>query len=54
MKLTHDGRIHLLALGAALPAAAVALGILWTGDYSSKVRWTRRTGFRTLMEPCMI
>ena len=40
MKLTHDGRIHLLALGAALPAVAVALGILWAGDYSSKVRWT--------------
>src|SRR5689334_11318587 len=40
MKLSHDGRIHLLALGAALPAVAVALGILWTGDYSSKVRWT--------------
>jgi len=38
--LTHDRRVVLLAFAAALPAAATALGILWTGDYSSKVRWT--------------
>jgi two-component system nitrogen regulation sensor histidine kinase NtrY len=38
--LAHDRRIVLLALGAALPAVVTALGILWTGDYSSKVRWT--------------
>jgi nitrogen fixation/metabolism regulation signal transduction histidine kinase len=38
--LTHDRRIVLLAVGAALPAVATALGILWTGDYTSKVRWT--------------
>jgi nitrogen fixation/metabolism regulation signal transduction histidine kinase len=38
--LTHDRRIVLLALAAALPAVAAALGILWSGDYSSKVRWT--------------
>jgi nitrogen fixation/metabolism regulation signal transduction histidine kinase len=38
--LTHDRRIVLLALGAALPAVVTALGILWTGDYTSKVRWT--------------
>ena len=38
--LTHDRRILLLALLAALPAAATALGILWTGDYTPKVRWT--------------
>ncbi|MEX1245549.1 MAG: ATP-binding protein [Thermoanaerobaculia bacterium] len=38
--LTHDRRILLLALLAALPAAATALGILWMGDYTPKVRWT--------------
>ena len=38
--LTHDRRIVLLSAAAALPAAATALGILWFGDYSSKVRWT--------------
>ena len=38
--LTHDRRIWLLALLAALPAAATALGILWLGDYTPKVRWT--------------
>ncbi len=38
--LTHDRRIVLLAAAAALPAVAVSLGILWAGDYSSKVRWT--------------
>ena len=38
--LTHDRRVVLLAVGAALPAVATALGILWTGDYTSKERWT--------------
>jgi two-component system, NtrC family, nitrogen regulation sensor histidine kinase NtrY len=38
--LTHDRRIVLYALLAALPAAATALGILWAGDSSSKTRWT--------------
>ncbi|HKA87690.1 MAG TPA: ATP-binding protein [Haliangiales bacterium] len=37
---THDERILGLALLAALPAAAVALVLLWTGDYSAKVQWT--------------
>jgi two-component system nitrogen regulation sensor histidine kinase NtrY len=38
--LTHDRRVLLLAASAALPAVVVALGILWTGDYAPKVRWT--------------
>ncbi len=38
--LTHDRRVLLLAGAAALPAAATALAILWTGDYTPKVRWT--------------
>src|SRR5262249_43578599 len=39
-RLTHDARILLLAAAAALPAVAVAVGILWAGDYSAKLRWT--------------
>jgi two-component system, NtrC family, nitrogen regulation sensor histidine kinase NtrY len=38
--LTHDRRIWLLALAAALPAVVTALAILWLGDYTSKLRWT--------------
>src|SRR5215468_4437840 len=38
--LTHDRRVVLLAAAAAMPAVATALLILWTGDYTSKVRWT--------------
>ena len=41
--VAHDRRIVLLALGAALPGVVAALAILWTGDYSSKVRWTLTT-----------
>ena len=32
--------ILLLALAAGFPAALVALILLWTGDYTSKVQWT--------------
>ena len=39
-RLTHDRRVLLLAGAAALPAVAVAGGLLWAGDYSSKLRWT--------------
>jgi two-component system nitrogen regulation sensor histidine kinase NtrY len=35
-----DQRILLLALAAGFPAALVALILLWTGDYTSKVQWT--------------
>jgi len=38
--VAHDRRIVLLALAAAIPGIVTALAILWTGDYSSKVRWT--------------
>ncbi len=38
--VAHDRRVVLLALGAAIPGIVTALAILWTGDYSSKVRWT--------------
>ncbi len=39
-RFTIDQQILLLTLGAALPGAIVALALLWTGDYTDKVRWT--------------
>jgi two-component system, NtrC family, nitrogen regulation sensor histidine kinase NtrY len=39
-RLRFDQRILLLALVAGLPAALVALILLWTGPYTSKVQWT--------------
>ena len=39
-RLRFDQRILLLALAAGFPAAAVALILLWTGDYTPKVQWT--------------
>jgi nitrogen fixation/metabolism regulation signal transduction histidine kinase len=40
MKLRHDRRILLYAALAALPAVAVALLILWLGDFAPRTRWT--------------
>jgi len=39
-RLRFDQRILLLALAAGLPAALVALILLWTGSYTPKVQWT--------------
>ena len=39
-KLTHHRRVLLLALLAGLPAATVALVLLWRGDFSSQTRWS--------------
>ncbi|PYR41122.1 MAG: PAS domain-containing sensor histidine kinase [Acidobacteria bacterium] len=39
-RLRFDQRILLLALAAGLPAALVALILLWTGTYTPKVQWT--------------
>jgi two-component system nitrogen regulation sensor histidine kinase NtrY len=39
-RFRFDQRILLLALVAGLPALAVALILLWTGDYTPKVQWT--------------
>ncbi len=39
-QLSYDRRVLLMALLAGLPGGSVALLLLWTGDYSSKVRWT--------------
>ena len=38
--MRFDQRILLLALAAGLPAALVALLLLWTGDYTLTVQWT--------------
>lgn len=38
--MTHERRIHLLALGAGFPGALVSFAILWTGDWTPKVQWT--------------
>ena len=38
--LAYERRILLLALAAGLGSTAVALVLLWTGDYSSNLRWT--------------
>ena len=39
-RLTHDRRVLLMALFAALPGSLLALGLLWFGDHSSRVQWT--------------
>jgi PAS domain S-box-containing protein len=39
-RLTHDGRILLLALTAGFPAVLVSLVLVWTGEFTSKVEWT--------------
>jgi signal transduction histidine kinase len=36
----YERRVPLLALLSALPALAVALLLLWSGDFSSRVQWT--------------
>jgi nitrogen fixation/metabolism regulation signal transduction histidine kinase len=38
--LSYEHRIQLLALAAGLPGSAIALILLWTGDYSSRTIWT--------------
>src|SRR6266498_4712336 len=39
-RLRHDRRILLSAALAALPAVAVALLLLWLGDFAPRTRWT--------------
>ena len=39
-RLRFDRRILFLALAAGFPAALVALILLWTGPYASRVQWT--------------
>jgi nitrogen fixation/metabolism regulation signal transduction histidine kinase len=39
-KLNFEQRVFWTALLAGLPGSAVALAILWTGDYAPRVQWT--------------
>ncbi|MBA2242979.1 MAG: PAS domain-containing sensor histidine kinase [Chthoniobacterales bacterium] len=39
-RLTHEGRITWLIVGAVAPPAIVGLALLWFGDYTAKVQWT--------------
>jgi nitrogen fixation/metabolism regulation signal transduction histidine kinase len=39
-RITHENRLTLLTAGAAVPAAVIALSMLWFGDYTAKVQWT--------------
>jgi two-component system nitrogen regulation sensor histidine kinase NtrY len=40
MSTTHERQITRLALAGGIPALAVALWLLWSGDYASRVQWT--------------
>ena len=39
-KLSHDRYIQLLTFFGGLPAVAVSVALLWTGDWTPKVQWT--------------
>ena len=39
-RLDHDQYVQRLALAGGLPAVAVSLLLLWTGEYSLKIQWT--------------
>lgn len=39
-RLSYERRIPVLALLSAVPAIVVALILLWTGDFSARLRWT--------------
>jgi two-component system, NtrC family, nitrogen regulation sensor histidine kinase NtrY len=39
-RITYERRIQLLALAAGLPGSAIALILLWSGNYSSRTSWT--------------
>src|SRR5690348_9992576 len=40
MALTHEQRVTRLALAGGIPALAVALWLLWSGDYAARTQWT--------------
>jgi nitrogen fixation/metabolism regulation signal transduction histidine kinase len=39
-RLSYEGKITWLTFAAAVPAILVALALLWSGDYSTKLQWT--------------
>jgi PAS domain S-box-containing protein len=42
--VSHPRRVLLLATGAALPALALGLILLWRGEFSSRTQWTLTLG----------
>ncbi len=42
-RIAHEDRILLFAIASGLPATAVSMFMLWSGDYSAKVQWTIST-----------
>ncbi|HLH44112.1 MAG TPA: ATP-binding protein [Bryobacteraceae bacterium] len=40
LRPVHELRMMLLALGAGLPAAVIALFLLWTGHFAPQTQWT--------------
>jgi len=40
MTVSHERHVTRLALAGGVPAIAVALWLLWTGDWTPKVQWT--------------
>jgi two-component system, NtrC family, nitrogen regulation sensor histidine kinase NtrY len=41
--LNHERRVLLMAVASGLPGVVVALGLLWTGNFTTKVVWTLTT-----------
>ena len=39
-RISHETHLTWLTIGAVVPAAVIALCLLWFGDYSAKVQWT--------------
>ena len=39
-RLSHEGRVVLLAILCGLPGSATAVAILWAGDFTSPTKWT--------------
>ena len=39
-RTSHETHLTWLTIGAVVPAAVIALCLLWFGDYSTKVQWT--------------
>src|SRR5437879_10542408 len=39
-RISHETHLTWLTIGAVVPAAIIALCLLWFGDYSTKVQWT--------------
>jgi nitrogen fixation/metabolism regulation signal transduction histidine kinase len=39
-RLSHEGRVVLLAILCGLPGSATAMAVLWAGDFTSQTKWT--------------